>query len=1022
MRSKPPESARGEQLRAMDSEGLSSICAGLGYRREDAEGSLLEYEKGEYCLDNLKDLQRFLRRDDPHTREVFKEICKWNVVSRDLIPLMEAYQTDRSLVINGVKVLVFLTMPIDPASDNIAQQIEYLWHIKAAITRNVVVGIIVALIEDSLEHLERNVFTEDDWMLVQLVLTFFRNVLAIQDILSQHKASGSSTHFMHLRDTFLEILFKENVMDLILVLTQHLNCSSHLRQDSSLFLEIFHYIFQGQEPKLIAESSEEQPEDILIENSLNSLKDIMEEEQKKMKVIRLRNSAASSRFSGTFTRFTVDGSRTLCKANPTTSGKNFLYLPQMQRGPLKKTVWDKNFSGKRSRISSRLRNFLDQLLTGGYNVMMQSAYEDIEKDQDGFQTSEIIIFYRVACFVTNFQYHRILISTPQYSCAPGELPGEKDTKPTFHADICGPVAVTMQETMFSLVITKWRYSFETLKETSDFKMLSASSAIMKSMICLLDLVLKSSPEDSKEEKIARILLYKLFYDQTDQGATQLILNLIKSFDSHKQPRSELADLVELIYRFLKLMGILQERGSLKVSRKRRRARKKKASFRERSEEGVERQTELPEDRICSDIAFNEDVVSCPGSDPSPATDSSSLGHNKEITDVVEPNYETEVGSGDEEQQPETDEVDFRVSNVHINLANNSIIQRLCWLLKFYKTNSAAVNYYIVNLLQRISDDLELSPMLYQLSLLTTFYSILSEQKSSKGNDHAFVSDFLTKVVRRMFKKLKNQPLLFVELLFWKTRKECHYIDAESLLHDIHASRKGNENSEEATSTAEIRRQHPKSIADSLGDDEADALISHNILTQVDNVAVDRDAAETEDLHGEASPVERKRSIKKSLFQEDDQVQNPDSTRGAIGFDVAPSRKRVRAFSSEQEQMVRDLFEKFKDHRRCARMIADAMDPGAHTAAQVSRKLRQLGLRAPRPNKGPEDSDGEIVLASLLQRRRKSNKDPLPRSSPGPSLGMEEELADSGDEHSFAGQSDKAARRRFRTVLDGDADD
>ena len=55
-------------------------------------------------------------------------------------------------------------------------------------------------------------------------------------------------------------------------------------------------------------------------------------------------------------------------------------------------------------------------------------------------------------------------------------------------------------------------------------------------IRMLDLVLKLSLEDSKEPQTARILLYKLFYDQTDQGMTHFLLNLIKSFDSHKQPK------------------------------------------------------------------------------------------------------------------------------------------------------------------------------------------------------------------------------------------------------------------------------------------------------------------------------------------------------------------------------------------------------------------------------------------------------------------------------------------------------
>ncbi|CAL5331927.1 unnamed protein product [Camellia sinensis] len=41
-------------------------------------------------------------------------------------------------------------------------------------------------------------------------------------------------------------------------------------------------------------------------------------------------------------------------------------------------------------------------------------------------------------------------------------------------------------------------------------------------IRMLDLVLKASPQDSKEPQTARILLYKLFYDQTDQGMTQSV--------------------------------------------------------------------------------------------------------------------------------------------------------------------------------------------------------------------------------------------------------------------------------------------------------------------------------------------------------------------------------------------------------------------------------------------------------------------------------------------------------------------
>uniref|UniRef100_F6H6I1 Timeless N-terminal domain-containing protein n=1 Tax=Vitis vinifera TaxID=29760 RepID=F6H6I1_VITVI len=138
----------------MDMEGLSVICAGLGSIDEDDGGNRIGYAKTDYCLDNLKDLLRFLRRDDPQSRSVFKQVCKWNTVSKDLIPIIEHCQDDRNLVLNAVKVLVFLTMPIEASSNDISQQIEYLWGLKSSITRSNTIAVVMSLLESPLENLE----------------------------------------------------------------------------------------------------------------------------------------------------------------------------------------------------------------------------------------------------------------------------------------------------------------------------------------------------------------------------------------------------------------------------------------------------------------------------------------------------------------------------------------------------------------------------------------------------------------------------------------------------------------------------------------------------------------------------------------------------------------------------------------------------------------------------------------------------------------------------------------------------
>lgn len=55
----------------------------------------------------------------------------------------------------AVKVLVFLTMPIEPSSNDVSQQIEYLWGLKSSITCSNIVAVIVSLLESPLENLER---------------------------------------------------------------------------------------------------------------------------------------------------------------------------------------------------------------------------------------------------------------------------------------------------------------------------------------------------------------------------------------------------------------------------------------------------------------------------------------------------------------------------------------------------------------------------------------------------------------------------------------------------------------------------------------------------------------------------------------------------------------------------------------------------------------------------------------------------------------------------------------------------
>ncbi|CAM8896515.1 unnamed protein product [Rhodiola kirilowii] len=949
----------------MDLEGLSLVCAGLGVIEEDDAGNKIGYTKSPHCLENLKDLMRFLRRDDPQTREVFKQVSKWNIVGKDLIPIIEHYQDDYNLVLNAVKILVFLTIPVDPTSSDLSQQIEYLWELKSSITNSHTVPVVVSILEKPLHNLESGDFTEEDWKLLQLVLTLFRNLLAIQDITLQQKLGGSASQIMYLRDRFLKLLFDENVMDIIIVLAQHVEGSrGFLRKDNLLLLETFHYIFMGQDPEMVAIDKRCSQAGPGANTNLDSLKSIVHDE-KKQSISRTRTLGRHSQFTGMFTKYTMDGSKSLRAGTPILTSHDSQLKPNRNktvRGISKRPALDHGILPSTEHgILRSLHDFVKQFLNGGYNALLESIRLDIEKEHQAIENADIVVFFRVTEFITSFQYHKLLSTKPEEEGNIYDGSTEKDDDCTlFNGNICGPIASSMNESMFLLVISKWRQAFEGLKETNNYKFLSAAGSVMKTLIRMLDTVFKLAPDGSREGHTARILLYKLFYDQTDQGLTQFVLCLMKSFDINKQPKSDLSDLVEIIHVIVRVLEKLQADGTLRVSKKARKGRVKKHQKSEKVDDMLN-----CEDDVGSDLKVlnndqsaelkqlnkedlneghkKEDGSEAESSGIEKINSESKLPHVDQKREHTNDGYLSDQSSdcSSEEHKVATTEVDFKISTLVSGFANEHIIRNLCWLLNFYKNNSLKTNYYIVCMLRRICEDLELSPMLYQLTFLTTFYKILAEQKSRPCKDHENIVQFLTTLIRRMLRKMKSQPLLFVEILFWKTRRECKYISCNSMLHELSHFRDGTSNSGNAPGNGQLGQQGlRRSIADALGDDEADFFVSR------DNNNVDE--AGNDGKFGSVTEVGRQ--------------ENVDSWDGDAHHEAGKISKRKRlVLNSEMEDKIKNLYDRYKDDPHCTEVIANALDSdGNISAVQVSYKLKQLGFTVPSKKRARNPSSDKIT--------------------------------------------------------------
>ncbi|KAH7684774.1 Timeless C-terminal protein [Dioscorea alata] len=487
--------------------------------------------------------------------------------------------------------------------------------------------------------------------------------------------------------------------------------------------------------------------------------------------------------------------------------------------------------------------------------------------------------------------------------------------------------------------------------------------------------------------------------------------------------------------------------SISVTRKPRKQRKKKIKDTNEAEvanqgkdEENPKKTGSPSSALSKPDTVDKELgtsTSNPITEPGVATlgqgnltdDPSHIDVERSNNNIADPVYDTD-GSSSEDEVPATCEVDFNISKLVLSFASEDSIRNLCWLLKFYKSNSACTNHYITCMLKRFCDDLELYPMLYQLSLMTTFHEILAERKSSVSNEYKNIVDFLSKVARRMLRTIKRQPLLFVEMLFWKTRKECHCINAEVIQGGIsNFDGKVGQPNDRAGPTY-------KSMAESLGDDEADVIIQHNFNDQCEGAPSDpqghkpskrqkgfvpvfdqeqedtlrllyekykddaqcsRLIAEAMDPDGKITAVHVSAKLRRlglmisgrKRFVSDDVPGSSNKLKDSSFPETSThNRKRVRTFSEEQEHEIKVLFERFKDHKKCSHMIANALDgDGKYTAAQVSRKLKNLGLVVPQKKKSSEtrkqlsdieltdsgEQSDEETMQAILKRKMKSSE-------------------------------------------------
>jgi hypothetical protein len=172
------------------------------------------------------------------------QLSAWNIMHKDLIPLILTYSQNQKLVYLAVKLIAFLTLPSEKSATNLQEQNRaHRNDVNALIENEHIFAIVFGLIIEPLQKLESGAnFKEGESKSLQLILTFYRNLLIIAE-------EGNNAR---VKKTLTSCLLKYDFLDVLLVLVQnHKKILSH--EDTALTIEILQLLFRGTPLQVIEE-------------------------------------------------------------------------------------------------------------------------------------------------------------------------------------------------------------------------------------------------------------------------------------------------------------------------------------------------------------------------------------------------------------------------------------------------------------------------------------------------------------------------------------------------------------------------------------------------------------------------------------------------------------------------------------------------------------------------------------------------------------------------------------------------
>ncbi|KDR17447.1 Timeless-like protein, partial [Zootermopsis nevadensis] len=926
---------------------LAATCNALGY----FDGS--KYYIDTHCRETIKDLIRYLRRDDEN-HEVRRYLGTSKILQADLLPILKDFWEKVDLFDVILRLLVNLMtpalvlyreeLPAEKTSRNYYLQIiTHLQSYKIAFCDVTIWAIFSRKLEDILkiDPLERE---EEKNLVIERILVLVRNVLQVPVDLEGEKRTDNDAS---VHDQVLWALHQSGISDLFLYIASSENEQLYYMH----VLEIVSLMLREQNPEQLADTavarSVEEKERDEVELVVIRQEEIFQRQAKVKKF----TGARHSRFGGTYVlkdmKSVSDSDIIYHKPLNRLNSLNFDLDKTRQRKPKNRLPMKGGGLQRRSAFSVRLllKEFCVEFLNGVYNTLMYHVKDGLVRAKV-HANDESYYLWAMKFFM------------------------EFNRKYKFQVKL---VSETISVQTFHFVQTQLENCYDML--TSDKKKTLLWSRRMHLALrayqeLLMTLTAMDKSDNSTVRESSKVIKNNIFYVVEYR---ELILMLLLNFDEVKFTKSYLKDLIETAHIFLKLLEHFSSNRSIVVQKRTVSRKYKKKTHRRSTEElwdefgpqisaVLQNDVNVPSDVIPFDAASDRDMdvqkvdAMCkiqtllrnqafeeavgllrssrevwPENDSFGSAGSSSeeefvalreifmadIQKNCILTDAEHENEDDEDEEDEEEQQVSNisvGEQDFNFMDFARRCAHYRVVQACSLLLKQFDKNLTHTNHCIAKMLHRIAWDCKLPALLFQASLFRTFQRILD----SKQEKHKELAKFAVFVVYKFTEVASTNSKVYLELLFWKTSRDAYDIEQGygSYQEKTHSAKQawGEDEEEELRRLYQEFTNKAEQDGSGGGTDVVAWILQHLINDSRSHRSVSKKLREL------GYNVVTKVSLHCS-FSEDDILE---------------------VWADEEEEQLKELYEQFKISNDPLRCIIDRLKI-CRSKPQITDKLLQMGV-------------------------------------------------------------------------------